>query len=141
MQKACKHTFSSKTTIAGKIGIYCPRCKYKLQVQHYRNDVDDHVCMNKRWISKAGVYLKPCLVEVAHAAIKDKTTCYYTNKLTKISKRQGKERAIIAIARKILVAIYNILKTGELFNPSDIVDVETPIKKTEIYQKQFKSNS
>ena len=48
MQKACKHTFSSKITIAGKIGIYCPHCKYKLQVQHCRNDVDDHVCMNKR---------------------------------------------------------------------------------------------
>mgnify|MGYP001225482070 CR=1 FL=1 len=46
-------------------------------------------------------------------------------KFNKISKRRGKKRAIIAIARKILVAIYHILKTGEVFNPSDMADVET----------------
>jgi len=58
-------------------------------------------------ISRAGVYLKPCLVQVAHAAIKDKNCPYYGNKHSKIAKRRGKKRAIIAIARKILVAIYH----------------------------------
>lgn len=76
-------------------------------------------------ISKAGIYLKPCLVQVAHAAVKDKECSYYAEKFSRISKRRGKKRAIIAIARKILVAIYHILKTGELFNPSDMSDVET----------------
>ena len=76
-------------------------------------------------ISKAGVYIKPCLVQVAHAAVKDKKCDYYANKFNRISKRRGKKRAIIAIARKILVAIYHILKTGETFNPSDMADVET----------------
>ena len=76
-------------------------------------------------ISKAGIYLKPCLVQVAHAAVKDKTCSYYAEKFVRISKRRGKKRAIIAIARKILVAIYHILKTGEVFNPSDMADVET----------------
>lgn len=76
-------------------------------------------------ISKAGIYLKPCLVQVAHAAVKDKECSYYAEKFSRISKRRGKKRAIIAIARKILVAIYHILKTGEVFNPSDMADVET----------------
>ena len=76
-------------------------------------------------ISNAGIYLKPCLVQVAHAAVKDKTCSYYAEKFGRISKRRGKKRAIIAIARKILVAIYHILKTGEVFNPSDMADVET----------------
>mgnify|MGYP000514557624 FL=1 len=76
-------------------------------------------------ISKAGVYIKPCLVQVAHAAVKDKNCDYYADKFSKISKRRGKKRAIIAIARKILVVIYHILKTGEVFNPSDMADVET----------------
>ena len=76
-------------------------------------------------ISKAGVYIKPCLVQVAHAAVKDKECDYYANKFSRISKRRGKKRAIIAIARKILIAIYHILKTGEVFNPSDMADVET----------------
>lgn len=43
----------------------------------------------------------------------------------RIAKRRGKKRVIIAIARKILVAIYYILKAGEVFNPSDVAEVET----------------
>ena len=35
-------------------------------------------------ISRAGVYLKPCLVEVAHCAVKNKTNSYYANKFNKI---------------------------------------------------------
>ena len=30
-------------------------------------------------ISRAGVYLKPCLLEGAHCAVKDKTNLYYVN--------------------------------------------------------------
>ena len=76
-------------------------------------------------ISRAGVYLKPCLVEVAHCAVKDKTNTYYSNKFNKISKRRGKKRAYIAIARKILVSIYHMLSTGEVWNPRDLASVET----------------
>ena len=73
-----------------------------------------------RSITKAGVYLKPCLVEVAHAAIKDKQNTYFSTKYKQISKRRGKKRAIIAIARKILVSIYHMIKTGATFNPTDL---------------------
>ena len=76
----------------------------------------------------AGLYLKPALVEVAHCAVKDKTNPYFANKFNVISKRRGKKRAYIAIARKILVAIYHMLSTGELFNPSDTTKVETTDK-------------
>lgn len=79
-------------------------------------------------ISRAGVYLKPCLVEVAHCAVKDKTNSYYANKFNKISKRRGKKRAYIAIARKILVAIYHMLSTGEAWNPTDLASSETSDK-------------
>ena len=86
-------------------------------------------------ISRAGVYLKPCLVEVAHAAVKDKKHPYYANKFNKISKRRGKKRAYIAIARKILIAIYHMLLTGEVWNPRDLSDIETPIEQREKYLK------
>lgn len=79
-------------------------------------------------ISRAGVYLKPTLVEVAHCAVKDKDNAYYANKFNVISKRRGKKRTYIAIARKILVAIYHMLSTGELFNPTDASKVETSDK-------------
>ena len=51
-----------------------------------------------------------------------------SNKFNKISKRRGKKRAYIAIARKILVAIYHMLSTGEFFNPTDLSKVETSDK-------------
>ena len=70
-------------------------------------------------ITRAGVYLKPCLVEVAHAAVKCKSQPYYRNKFERIARRRGKKRAFIAIARMILTAIYHMLTNGELFNPSD----------------------
>ena len=78
-------------------------------------------------ISRAGVYLKPCLVQVAHAAVMVKNNPYYAKKYERISKRRGKKRAIIAIARMILVAIYHMIKTGEIWNPTDLKDIEMPV--------------
>lgn len=86
-------------------------------------------------ISRAGVYLKPCLVEVAHCAVKDKTNTYYANKFNNISKRRGKKRAYIAISRKILVAIYYMLSTGEVWNPTDLASNETSDKDRIKYTK------
>lgn len=53
-------------------------------------------------ISRAGVYLKPALVEIAHSAVKSTKSPYYKNKYEKLAKRRGKKRAIIAIARMVL---------------------------------------
>ncbi len=86
-------------------------------------------------ISRAGVYLKPCLIEVAHAATKDKARPYYAKKFEKICKRRGKKRSKVAIARKILVAIYHMLSTGEVWNPTDLSLVETPIEDKIKYTK------
>ena len=79
-------------------------------------------------ISRAGVYLKPYLVEVAHCAVKDRTNSCYAKKFEKISKRHGKKHAYIAIARKILVAIYHMFISGKVGNPTDLASVETPIQ-------------
>ncbi|WP_288577567.1 IS110 family transposase [uncultured Holdemanella sp.] len=91
-------------------------------------------------ISRAGVYLKPCLVEVAHAAVKDKNHPYYANKFNKISKRRGKKCAFIAIARKILVGAYHMLLTGEIWNPADLAEVETPVEQRIKYVNQILNN-
>jgi transposase len=85
-------------------------------------------------ITRAGVYLKPILVEVAHAAVKDTKNPYYRIKYERISKRRGKKRAIIAIARMILTAVYFMLTTGELWNPVDLNQIDMPpeLKEKEI---------
>lgn len=78
-------------------------------------------------ISRAGVYLKPTLVQCTHAAVKAKdTNPYYRKKYERISKRRGKKRAIIAIARMMLTAIYHMLSTGEMWNPTDLYKIDMP---------------
>ena len=78
-------------------------------------------------ISRAGVYLKPVLVQVAHAAVKCKTNSYYRLKYEQISKRRGKKKAIIAIARMILTAVFQMITTGEIWNPTDLFKVDMPV--------------
>jgi len=82
-------------------------------------------------ITRAGVYLKPALVQVAHAAVKSNISPYYRLKYERIYKRRGKKRAIIAIARMILTAIYHMFVTGEVFNPSDLYKIDMPQKLVE----------
>jgi transposase len=77
-------------------------------------------------ITRAGIYLKPALVQCAHAAVKSNISPYYKLKYERIYKRRGKKRAIIAIARMILTAIYHIFTTGEVFNPCDLYKVDMP---------------
>ena len=77
-------------------------------------------------ITRAGVYLKPALVQVAHAAVKSDKSPYYKQKYERIMKRRGKKRAIIAIARMILTAIYQMLSSGEVWNPTDLYKVDMP---------------
>ena len=77
-------------------------------------------------ITRAGVYLKPALVQCAHAAVKSDKSPYYKKKYERIMKRRGKKRAIIAIARMILTAVYQILSTGEVWNPTDLFKIDMP---------------
>lgn len=77
-------------------------------------------------ITRAGVYLKPALVQAAHAAVKSKESSYYRLKYENISGRRGKKRAIIAIAGMILTAIYSMMSTGEVWNPTDLMKVDMP---------------
>jgi len=88
-------------------------------------------------ITRAGVYLKPALVQVAHAAVSDKKHPYYGIKYEQISKRRGKKRAIIAIARMILTAIFHMLSTGELWNPCDLIKVDMP---AELREKELQKS-
>lgn len=77
-------------------------------------------------ITRAGVYLKPALVQCAHAAVKSDKSPYYKKKYESLVKRRGKKRAIIAIARMILTAIFQMLTTGEQWNPCDLYKINMP---------------
>lgn len=66
-------------------------------------------------ISHAGKYLKPILVQCALAATKTKDS-YFSYKYNALSKRRGKKRAVIAIARMILTSVYHMLKNNVAFD-------------------------
>ena len=77
-------------------------------------------------ISKAGIYLKPILVQCALSAIKSNSQPYYRTKYERIKKRRGHKKAIIATARMLLTSVYHMILTGEVFNPSDIDTYNKP---------------
>ena len=77
-------------------------------------------------IAKAGAYLKPLMVQCALAAIKSKKEPYFSIKYNRIRKRRGHKKAIIAIARMMMVCIYHIISEKKSFNPSDYDELMNP---------------
>ena len=67
-------------------------------------------------VSKAGCYLKPLLVQCANAAVRGEKHPEIRNRYLRLKKRRGHKKAIIAIARMLLTALYNMLKNNEAYN-------------------------
>ena len=67
-------------------------------------------------VSKAGCYIKPLLVQCANAVVKSSKHPEMRNRYLRIKKRRGHKKAIIAIARMLLTALYHMLKNGENYN-------------------------
>jgi transposase len=67
--------------------------------------------------ARAGAYIKPLLVQCAHAAVKSNKLPFFRKRYEQISRRRGKKKAIIAIAHMLLVCIYHMLSRDEPFNP------------------------
>ena len=83
-------------------------------------------------VSKAGCYIKPLLVQCATAVVKSQKHPEIRNRYLRLKKRRGHKKAIIAIARMLLTALYNILKKKEpynadLYRKSDVIPVEREI--------------
>lgn len=77
-------------------------------------------------IGKAGQYIKPLLVQCALAAVKSKKEPYFAIKYQHIKKRRGHKKAVIAIARMMLVCIYHIVSEEKPFNPTDYTEMMDP---------------
>jgi len=92
-------------------------------------------------VSRAGVYLKPLLVQCANAAIKDKKNPYFKYKYDRIKKRRGHKRAIIAIARMMLTCLYHMFSKQEAFNPADTDYSAIPEEMYEKFQEQYDKNA
>ena len=77
-------------------------------------------------ISKAGAYLKPMMVQCALAATKSKKEPYFAIKYRRIKRNRGHKKAIIAIARMMMVSIYHMIADKKIFNPCDYEELMNP---------------
>lgn len=77
-------------------------------------------------IAKAGAYLKPMMVQCALAAIKSKKQPYFAIKYGRIRKRRGHKKAIIAVARMMMMCIYHMVSEKQPFNPTDYTELMDP---------------
>ena len=82
-----------------------------------RNDQSGRKVKSTR-ISRAGTFLKPLLVQVANALVKSKSHTEFVERYRRIKARRGHKKAIIAICRMILTAIWNILKNNVPYTPN-----------------------
>jgi transposase len=67
-------------------------------------------------ISRAGVYIKPLLVQVANAVVKSDKYPECKERYRRLKARRGHKKAIIAICRMLLTAIWNVLSKCEPYS-------------------------
>lgn len=87
-------------------------------------------------IGKSGAYLKPLLIQVAIAASRSENNPEIRGKYLSLQKRRGGKKAKVAIVRKILTAIFNILLKNEPYNSTLYVKQDKPPVSRVISQEQ-----
>lgn len=65
-------------------------------------------------IGKGNRHLRAALVQAAQAAVK-KSETFLAAFYRRLAARRGKKKAIVAVAHKILVIVYTLFKTGEMY--------------------------
>ena len=95
-----------------------------------RNDQSNQKIKSTR-ISRAGSYFKPILVQVANALIKSKKHPEFTTRYKRIKARRGHKKAIIAICRMILTAIWHILSDLKPYTPEGFLE-SRPVKEEKV---------
>lgn len=87
-------------------------------------------------ISRAGTCLKPLLVQVANALIKSKNHQEFSERYRKLKARRGHKKAIIAICRMLLTAIWNVLSKAEPYSPAGYLSDHQVTEVRSLTQKQ-----
>ena len=72
--------------------------------------------IKSRKITKGSPYIKAILCQVAWAAVRTRNSSFHDWFWTHQGKL-GRKKAIIAVARRILMLIYKLLKSGEFYDP------------------------
>ncbi|MCD7818803.1 MAG: IS110 family transposase, partial [Lachnospiraceae bacterium] len=70
----------------------------------------------------AGSYFKPVLVQIANGLLRSKKHPEITNRYRRIKARRGHKKAIIAICRMLLTAIWHILTDLKPYTPDGYLE-------------------
>lgn len=95
-----------------------------------RNDQSAKKVKSTR-ISRAGCYLKPLLVQVANALLSSKKHPEFKERYRRIKAHRGHKKAIIAVCKMLLTAIWNILSKLEPYNPEGFLE-HRPINESKV---------
>ena len=98
-----------------------------------RNDQSASKVKSTR-ISRAGCYLKPLLVQIANGLLKSKEHPEFRERYHRIKTRRGHKKAIIAVCKMLLTAIWNVLSKLEPYNPEGFLE-HRPVKEAKILTK------
>lgn len=96
-----------------------------------RNDQSGGKIKSTR-ISRAGTYLKPRLVQIANALIRSKQHPEFGERYRRIKSRRGHRKAIIAVCKMLLTAIYSILSKLVPYSPDGFLSVSRPINESKV---------
>lgn len=88
--------------------------------------------------TKGNKYLRRVIVQIAWAASRTKSSSYY-NKYNQMAIRKGRKKALIAVARKQLTVVWNILKYNQPYDigKQPVVTAEQILAKRKYYQKEL----
>ena len=90
----------------------------------------------KKKTTRIGAYIKPLLVQCALCAIRAKQFPEVRCRYLALKKRRGHKKAIIAIARMLLTAIYNMLKKNEPYDPNLYCKADRPPAHREVFLEE-----
>ena len=92
--------------------------------------------------TKGNKYLRSILVQVSWGATRMKGS-FFKEKFNRLAMRKPRKKALIAIARKLLVVIWNVLKHMQEYN-SALVPVQDPVKmkaKLAYYKREYEKTA
>ncbi|MGM0110214.1 hypothetical protein IGI52_000510 [Enterococcus sp. DIV0187] len=95
-----------------------------------RNDHSDKRMKSTR-ISRAGHCLKPLLVQIANALLRSKEHPEFKHRYHRIKTSRGHKKAIIALCKMLLTAIWNVLSKVEPYSAEGYLE-DKPVKEEKV---------
>lgn len=88
--------------------------------------------------TKGNKYLRRIIVQIAWAASRTKSSSYY-NKYNQLAIRKGRKKALVAVARKQLTVVWNILKYEQPYDISKqpVISPEQLLAKKKYHEKEL----